>query len=68
MVELLRPGGVLLLVEGEGIYGGDKKRLTDQDENDPVSDRAGPRQIVVANDGHLRLFRGWRKSWKQRTS
>ncbi len=36
MVDMLRPGGVLLITEGEGIYGADCQRLTCADENDQV--------------------------------
>lgn len=60
MVDMLRPGGVLLITEGEGVYGANSGPLNADDENDPVRQYC----LLSRSDANLNLSLFWKNfSW-----
>lgn len=61
--DLLRPGGILLVVLGNFMHGQDRKIVTQEDENAPVRAQSLHHDWDDIDERLLRrTFRGWRCS------
>lgn len=59
LFDILRPGGILLVVDGNYMHGEDRKRLIQDDENAPVRSPTLHGGLLTTTFPR-RTFRGWR--------